>query len=97
MKIVMNQNICYISEKESSIRCCAKHFNSNMKPCIGDVIELPAFNHQTQFSKVKEIFINFEKGECNIIVEQLITNKLTDMQEYIQVLIDHGWVEEFVE
>lgn len=91
MKIILIQNLLYISKEKTKVRCYIKKFDSDIKPCIGDLIELPSFNGHRQFSRVKQISLKFCQNECRVIVEDLITNELSDMKDYIHILINKGW------
>lgn len=94
MKIILIQNLVYISREETKAECYSIKFHSNIKPCIGDLIELPSFNNCRQFSKVKQVYLKFNKNECQVFVEDIITNVLSDMSDYSYVLINEGWHEE---
>lgn len=94
MKIILIQKIVYISNKETKVREYTNKFHSNIKPDIDDIIELPAFNSHRQFSKVQQVYLKFNQNECQVILEDLITNTFSDVEEYNHTLINDGWSEE---
>ncbi|QEL82819.1 hypothetical protein DN407_30735 (plasmid) [Bacillus sp. JAS24-2] len=94
MKIIIIQNLLYVSEEKNDFRCYIKSYFSNIKPSISDLIELPSFNNEKQFSKVKHTSINFDKNECKVVLDQLVTNDPSDLKQYIKVLVNQGWTEE---
>jgi len=94
MKIILIQHLVYISRKETKVKCYTINFHSNIKPCIGDLIELPTFNGRTQVSKVKQVHLKFNQNMCQVFLEDIITNVLSDMNDYSYVVINEGWDEE---